>query len=209
MGAQQPAGGQQVLRGLGSGDRALHSGGRRSGPERSTGVLRAGPLAATGDARSGSDLDVAPGDARSQVPGQSASPAEPAPSGAVRRGRPRVATAPRAQPAPLPETELAGLRDAVCALLKFAAASGDPLDRAHAQTALLAELGGLTTWVAHSRDAAIVELLASMPNASSRRIAPLLGVTRQRVDQLRQHLARGQADRSVALSSAGPGRTAG
>jgi len=60
----------------------------------------------------------------------------------------------------------------------------DPLERALGYGKLIAELQDQVTLVAAERDAAITEVLATVPGMSHRRLAARLGVFAQRVDQL-------------------------
>jgi hypothetical protein len=60
----------------------------------------------------------------------------------------------------------------------------DPLERALGYGELIAELQDQVSLVAAERDAAITEVLATVPGMSHRRLAARLGVSAQRVDQL-------------------------
>jgi hypothetical protein len=99
-------------------------------------------------------------------------------------------------PLALDSTEgLAGLRGAVADLLAVAERQAEPLERALVHTAVIRELHALVTDVAAERDSALRQLLLDAPATTSRRLAPLLGVSRQRVDQLRAHVSRGGRSR--------------
>ena len=98
---------------------------------------------------------------------------------------------PRTEPPALTAAEAFELRAATAKLLQFAEAADTPLDQAYLQTAILAELRELISRVAHARDQAIADVLMDRPQLSSRRLGPALGLTRQRVDQLRRLAGRG------------------
>jgi hypothetical protein len=114
------------------------------------------------------------------------------PATANSRDRWGAAAAPLALDSP---EGLAGLRGAVADLLAVADRHAGPLERALVHTAVIRELHALVTDVAAERDSALRQLLLDAPATTSRRLAPLLGVSRQRVDQLRAHVSRGGRSR--------------
>jgi hypothetical protein len=117
---------------------------------------------------------------------------EQRPSGVLahRRGRPR-SRAPKSAPAVLPEPLVAALAKSVEALLDSAASTREPLVRAHVQTSILQLLAVQVKAVTAARDVAIVEVFEDSPSASSSRVGPALGISRQRVDQLRRAARKG------------------
>lgn len=60
----------------------------------------------------------------------------------------------------------------------------DPLERALEYGELIAELQKQVSAIAAARDAAISEVLETVPDMSHRRLAARLGISAQRVDQL-------------------------
>lgn len=71
----------------------------------------------------------------------------------------------------------------------------DPLERAVEYGELIAVLQEQVSLVAAERDAAITEVLGTVPGMSHRRLAARLGISAQRVDQLAKIARAGRSPR--------------